>query len=51
VSCPFCGKSFNQIKDAVEMAVRKVMRDGGDVEIVYGSPALEEVGIGGVLRY
>jgi peptide subunit release factor 1 (eRF1) len=50
-SCPFCGKSFKQIKDAVEMAVRKVMRDGGDVEIVIGSPKLEEVGIGGMLRY
>jgi hypothetical protein len=33
------------------MAVRKVMRDGGEVEIVSGSPKLEEVGIGGVLRY
>jgi peptide chain release factor subunit 1 len=50
-TCVFCGKPFAQIKDAVEMAVRKVMRDGGDVEIVYGSPKLEEVGIGGVLRY
>jgi peptide chain release factor subunit 1 len=50
-SCPFCGKSFAPIQDAVEMAVRKVMRDGGDVEIVVGSPKLEEVGIGGVLRY
>jgi peptide chain release factor subunit 1 len=50
-SCPFCGGSFAQIRDAVEMAVRKVMRDGGDVEIVYGNPKLEEVGIGGVLRY
>lgn len=50
-ACPFCGRSFTQIQDAVEMAVRKVMRDGGDVEIVYGSQKLEEVGIGGVLRY
>ncbi len=50
-ACPFCGKSFTQIKDAVEMAVRKVMKDGGDVEIVYENPKLEEIGIGGVLRY
>jgi peptide chain release factor subunit 1 len=50
-NCPFCGNSFLKINDAVEMAIRKVMRDGGDVEIVYGSPKLEEVGIGGVLRY
>jgi peptide subunit release factor 1 (eRF1) len=50
-ACPFCGKSFKQIKDAVEMAIRRVMQDGGDVEVVYGSPKLEEIGIGGVLRY
>jgi peptide subunit release factor 1 (eRF1) len=50
-ACPFCGKPFTQIMDAVEMAVRKVMKDGGDVEIVYENPKLEEVGIGGVLRY
>ena len=49
--CPFCGKSFVQIKDAVEMAVRKVMQGGGDVEIVYDNPQLEEFGIGGMLRY
>ncbi len=49
--CPFCGKSFDQIKDAVEMAVRKVMQNGGDVEIVYENPKLEEIGIGGLLRY
>jgi len=49
--CPFCGKSFAQIKDAVEMAVRKVMQDGGEVEIVYENPKLEKVGIGGMLRY
>jgi len=51
VTCPFCGKSFVQIKDAVELAVRKVMLDGGDVEIVYKNPNLEKVGIGGMLRY
>ena len=50
-ACAFCGKSFTQINDAVELAVRKVMQDGGDVEIVYENPKLEEVEIGGVLRY
>ena len=50
-TCPFCGKSFVQIKDAVEMAVRKVMKNGGNVEIVYENPKLEEIGIGGMLRY
>jgi len=50
-ACPFCGKSFAQINDAVEMAVRKVMQDGGDVEIVYENPKMAEVEIGGMLRY
>ena len=50
-TCPFCGKSFTQITDAVEMAVRKVMQDGGEVEIMYENPKLEEIGIGGLLRY
>ena len=49
--CPFCGNSFAQIRDAVEMVVRKVMQDGGEVEIVYENPELEKIGIGGVLRY
>ena len=49
--CPFCGKSFAKIKDAVEMAVRKVMKDGGEVEVVYDNPQLAEVSIGGMLRY
>jgi len=50
-NCPFCGKSLAHIRDAVEMAVRKVMQDGGEVEIVYENPQMEEVRIGGVLRY
>jgi peptide subunit release factor 1 (eRF1) len=49
--CPFCGNTFEKIPDAVEMAVRKVMQDGGAVEIVYDNAKLEEVGIGGLLRY
>lgn len=49
--CPFCGQSMMQIKDAVEMAVRKVMKDGGEVEIVYENPPLREIGMGGLLRY
>jgi peptide subunit release factor 1 (eRF1) len=50
-TCPFCGKDFAQIKDAVEMAVRRVMRDGGEVQIVRDEPRLEKIGIGGLLRY
>jgi len=27
------------------------MQDGGEVEIVYENPQLEQIGIGGMLRY
>jgi peptide chain release factor subunit 1 len=51
-SCPFCGSSFDQISDAVESAVRKVMQEGGEVEVIRDSEALVEAGkIGGLLRY
>ncbi len=50
--CPFCGGLFEQIEDAVELAVRKVMEDGGEVEVVRGNPALEQAGgVGALLRY
>ncbi|HLC03853.1 MAG TPA: hypothetical protein VJK02_12510 [Anaerolineales bacterium] len=50
--CPFCGSTFAEIEDAVELAVRQVMEEGGDVEIVHGSPLLERAGrIGAQLRY
>lgn len=51
-ACPFCGQAFETIEDAVEMAVRRVMADGGEVEIVHESPELVEAGsIGALLRY
>ncbi|MBN1306053.1 MAG: hypothetical protein JXA13_16570 [Anaerolineales bacterium] len=50
-TCPFCGGSFEQIPDAVELAVRKVMQDGGEVEIVHNNAELEKMKIGGLLRY
>jgi hypothetical protein len=51
-TCPFCGNTFDQIADAVETAVRKVMQDGGEVEFVRDNEALDAVGkIGGLLRY
>jgi peptide chain release factor subunit 1 len=50
--CPFCGGAFDQIEDAVELAVRKVLEDNGEVEVVRDVPNLERVGsIGGLLRY
>lgn len=50
-ACPFCGKSFEQIPDAVEMAVRSVMLAGGVVEIIRDNEKMKEIGIGGLLRY
>lgn len=51
-SCPFCGRDFEQIEDAVELAVRKAMADGADVEVVVDNPQLDQAGrIGALLRY
>lgn len=51
-TCPFCGSDFGKIPDAVELAVRRVMQDGGEVEVLH---ELEEgtkfVDIGALLRY
>jgi len=50
--CSFCGKAFEQIPDAVEMAVRKVMQQGGDVEVLHEDQNTERFGhIGAILRY
>ncbi len=50
--CPFCGSAFQEIEDAVDLAVRHVMRDGGEVEIIRNNPNLEQAGrIGAILRY
>lgn len=49
--CPFCGKPFVPISDAVDLAVNQVLAQGGEVEVV-NVPALEEAGhIGALLRY
>jgi peptide subunit release factor 1 (eRF1) len=50
-ACPFCGKTFEKIQDAVELAVRKVMQAGGDVEIVRDNMILKELGIGALTWY
>ena len=50
--CPFCGNSFEEISDAVELAVRRVMRDGGEVEVVHDIDEQEDFGqVGALLRY
>ncbi|NOY98004.1 MAG: hypothetical protein GXP40_02210 [Chloroflexi bacterium] len=50
-TCPFCGKGFTQIPDAVEMAVRQAMQAGSEVEVVRDNETMKEIGIGGLLRY
>jgi peptide subunit release factor 1 (eRF1) len=50
--CPFCSNEFVEIQDAVELAIRRVFADGGDVEIIHENLKLENAGkIGGLLRY
>lgn len=50
--CDFCGNEFERIPDAVESAVRNVLQDGGEVEVLHDNPTLKEHGyIGGLLRY
>jgi peptide subunit release factor 1 (eRF1) len=51
-SCPFCGKPFRQLKDAVEMAAHSVLQQGGEVEILQSALDDEKLGgIGAILRY
>ena len=50
--CPFCSDQFEHISDAVEMAVHKVLRDGGEVEVIHDNQELEKAGkIAALLRY
>jgi peptide subunit release factor 1 (eRF1) len=51
-TCPYCGSKAEQIPDAVELAVRQVMRLGADVEVLH--PGQIDNGfdrIGAILRY
>lgn len=50
--CVFCGGEFEPIPDAVELAVRKVIQAGGEIEFVHENRKLEDYGkIGALLRY
>jgi peptide chain release factor subunit 1 len=50
--CSFCGNTFEKIPDAVEMVVRKVMQQGGEVEVLHDDQNTERFGhIGAILRY
>jgi hypothetical protein len=51
-TCPNCGGELYQIADAIDVAVSRTMRRGGDVEVIHDSPELEQVGqVGAFLRY
>ncbi|MBC8263438.1 MAG: hypothetical protein H8E47_04860 [Anaerolineales bacterium] len=50
--CTFCSSKVKKIDDAVNLIVREVIDQGGKVEIVRDSPALEKAGyIAALLRY
>lgn len=50
--CPFCGGAIENIPDAVELVVRKVLQAGGDVEVLHDEKELSQHGhIGALLRY
>ena len=49
-TCPFCGSPFEAVPDAVELAVRRTIEDGGEIEVIPRD--LSEIGhIGALLRY
>jgi peptide subunit release factor 1 (eRF1) len=51
-TCQFCGSEFDQIPDAVEMAVQRVMKAGGDVEVLQHEHKVDGFeNIGALLRY
>lgn len=50
-TCPFCGGKFNEIPDAAEALVTKVIEDGGEVEVIADHPKIAEFGVGALLRY
>jgi peptide chain release factor subunit 1 len=51
-SCSFCGGEFEHIPDAAELAVSRILRDGGEVEVLHDNELLIENGkIGALLRY
>jgi len=50
--CLYCGNPFDEIADVVELAVREVLKSGGDVEVLHDDLALKQHGgIGALLRY
>ena len=50
-TCPFCGGAFEEIPDAAEAAVTKVIEEGGEIEVVDDHERLHKAGVGALLRY
>jgi peptide chain release factor subunit 1 len=51
-TCPFCGSACEEIEDAVELAVRRVLQAGGEVEFIHRDYMQSDFnGIGALLRY
>ena len=51
-ACSFCENKFENIPDAVELAVRRVMRDGGEVEVLRDVEVQKDFDqVGALLRY
>lgn len=51
-TCPFCEGKMEIISDAVELAVRQVMRTGGEVEVLHNEQEeTAQMKIGAILRY
>ncbi len=51
-ACPFCENKFENIPDAVELAVHRVMRDGGEVEVLRDVEVQKDFDqVGALLRY
>jgi len=51
-ACPFCGGEIGEIPDAVELAIRRVTEQGGEIEIIEEKEKLDNAGgIGALLRY
>ena len=51
-TCQFCGSKFKEIPDAIEMAVHKSMKAGGDVEVLQHQHKVSGFeDIGALLRY
>lgn len=50
--CPFCGQGLESIADVIEFAVRRVLAEGGEVEVLPANIGKSlEGGIGAFMRY